>query len=38
MRQAFAKDNRDIVSTLTKVQNKVEKKLGTLNDAFGTLE
>ncbi len=38
MRQAFAKDNRDIVSTLTKFQNKVEKKLGTLNDAFGTLE
>ena len=38
MRQAFAKDNRDIVSTLTKVQNKVEKELGTLNDAFGTLE
>ena len=38
MRQAFAKDNRDIVSTLTKVQNKVEKKLGTLNDAFGALE
>ena len=38
MRQAFAKDNRDIVSTLTKVQNKVEKKLGTLNDSFGTLE
>ena len=38
MRQAFAKDNRDIVSTLTKVQSKVEKKLGTLNDAFGTLE
>lgn len=38
MRQAFAKDNRDIVSTLTKVQNKVEKKLGTLNDTFGTLE
>lgn len=38
MRQAFADDNRDIVSTLTKVQNKVEKKLGTLNDAFGTLE
>lgn len=38
MRQAFAKDNRDIVSTLTKVQNKVEKKLGTLNDAFGMLE
>lgn len=38
MRQAFAKDNRDIVSTLTKVQNRVEKKLGKLNDAFGALE
>ncbi len=38
MSQAFAKDNRDIVSTLTKVQNKVEKKLGDLNETFGTLE
>lgn len=38
MRQIFAGNNRDIVSTLTSVKNKIDAKAKTFNDAFEALK